>query len=347
MDQVWRSMLQYFWANGYDLAQGAAQGWLSEATLAGHSPEWVWERLSTLPRRRGWTFQEPDGATIQQLQDIRVIPPDFSEVVQRTLQGAELGVRAALNRLGWPTRHPISHPLVAVLTSWERHLQLPDNGRVFMDAPDPLDALLRRYGPSALRYNPYAESTSIFPVAVLSGLLWPGQLQRAQSEIYRWSAFYRGGAWAAAWWIANIVVHLPWNAVMTTLEPALTSLPSASQVRALTMDAFTAYHRGDRYDQWVRRLWSQTRYYPADHVAPNSAIIVAALCWGRGNWNDIITNLCNAGFDPVYDAMVVGALAWNSRSGVKVTSEMNDLTAAQAVDYLVSNIIDKAHIQSM
>lgn len=339
----WQSVLQYFWAKGYDLAQGVPQGWLTAATLAGHSPEWVWAHARALPYRTGWTFQEPNGTNVHHLADVRMHPPGYETVVSRALHGAELGLRATLERLGWPTKFSIRQSLIASVTDWPRQLQLPPHYSS-LTLSDPTEEWLRRYGPSALHYNPFAESTGIFPVALLCGLLWPGRFERAQSDIHRWSAFYHGAAWPAAWWIAKVITNLPWSRLMDSLELAVTKLPRRSQVRSFALDAWASYQNGDSYHEWFRGFCSKAHYYPATHVAPNSAIIVAALCWGQRNWDTIIATICDGGFDPINNSLVAGALANIAWPDMSTSPSMQDRSIGAMLEYLGANVVAKAHI---
>ena len=338
----WLSVLQYFWANGYDVVHGVSEGWLKEATLVSRSPDWVWAQASKLPHRKGWTFQEPDGTTVYHLMDARVDLPDYATKLLRALHGAELGLRAAFDRLGWQIKFPIPHPLIATIGGWHRHLRLPEHfSALFID---PVEEWLRRYGSSALRYNPYSESTGVFPIALLSGILWPGQFERAQTEIHRWSAFYDGAAWPAAWWIARVVTSLPWNELMNCLNSALTKLPKSSQVRSFCLDAWDSYQRGDSYDQWLKRLCSRAHYYPATHVVPNSAIIVAALCWGQQNWDSIIENICNAGFDPIHNSLIAGSVAKIAWPDMSTLSRTQVAAVERNLVYLGKLVLAKAHV---
>ncbi|MCY0900118.1 MAG: hypothetical protein OWU33_14540 [Firmicutes bacterium] len=57
MDQRdWTQMLQDFWANGYDLALGTREGWLTHTMLAQASPEWLLGPFNSVPRLEAFVY---------------------------------------------------------------------------------------------------------------------------------------------------------------------------------------------------------------------------------------------------------------------------------------------------
>lgn len=93
------------------------------------------------------------------------------------------------------------------------------------------------------------------------------------------------------------------------LSFAATALPARSQVKAFILDALTTHERGESYTHWMTHLSLRGHYYPSTHVVPNAGIVTAALYWGNGHWDRIIEIIAEAGFDPIHNALVAGALA--------------------------------------
>lgn len=306
----WRGLLQSFWANGYDLAAGKRAGWLTAEILNQATPEWLRHQLSQLPRRANWSFYEPArDDQIQHLMDQRVHLPQYPSLIENILEGAEAGARTVLRAWGWTAFADSPVPLISAITPWP-HILNRLGGHTLTQLIDDASALRPLHGGSSPSPDlAHTESTRIFSIALLNGLLWPGWFERAHRENHRWAPWATGEARATARWITHIITGLPWNYGLRSLELAADSLPATSQVKAFIHSALRAYHQGTSYHDWLIQLAMQAHYYPATHAAPNASIITAALHWGDGNWNRIMDILLRARFDSLHNALIAGALA--------------------------------------
>lgn len=309
-----RPLLESFWASGRDLREGHQQGWLTQATLVELPLDAAWRKLEALPFRDGCQFLEYTPRTILPLVERYTEIPDFADFVSSVLAGAEMGIRGVFKALGRPAPADPKFSAACLWTRWTAHWTV----RWRSDERPPVGgaaALFLHHGHPSLPYSPFKESASILWWAIWEGLLWPAEPDFAEARLFsRNQPFYGGAAWSGGVIITRLISLLavatalkatPWD----LMDRQISVLPASSQIRTLLEGVRDNHHQSVPWEATRDTICRYSHYYPFDHIAPNLALIIAALGEDPGDWDGLARRLAQAGFDPIGNSIVAGALA--------------------------------------
>lgn len=315
---LYRYMLQTCWAKGCDLHQGISQSWLRfPISPTSWNAQEFWSRLQTLPKRPQWVYaDDPNWHLVLHLGYRYVIIPGRNRRYRQAWLGAEAGIRethAQLSRVqdslllryaDWPTALAIMqrHDL-----SWNAPFSvMPDYHQATL-----METIFCGRPTDYWAVDIFSQSTGALRRAILGGLLQPADMRWANAAAWRDGAGYRGEAKAASAWLAmvsalTVVTEVP--DFLMIFHTTLGRLSPYSQTRAIGEWTLHEFDAGTPWAAWNAQLAMYCHYYPADHVVPNAAGIIAAILWGHGHWTDVLALASQNGYDPLTRCLVTGSL---------------------------------------
>ncbi len=314
---LYRYMLQTSWARGYDLQQGVSQSWLRAPTSPAWNGQEFWSRLQTLPKRSEWRYaDDPNPPLVLHLDDRHVVIPGGNHRYRQAWLGAEAGIRETLPHM---SRNQDS--LLLHYADWPTALAIMQRDDLQWDTPF---SVMPKYRQATLMevlfggrptdcwtVDIFSQSTGALRRAVLGGLLQPASLRRANAAAWRDGAGYRGEAKAASAWLSMVgalIVVTERPDFFMTFRTTLGRLSPYSQTRVIGEWTLSEFHRGTPWTLWSAQLAESCHYYPADHVVPNVAGIIAAILWGHSTWTDVLFLSSRNGYDPLTRCLVTGSL---------------------------------------
>jgi len=332
----YRLLLQASWARGKDLARIAGGGWEHRPTPASvWNGEQCWRTLQALPQRSNWFYQDDVRSIYDMLDEIQVVVPGLDDRYYRTWLGAEAGVRALL-----PSEVLVSEQQSYFLhaADWvttvhrsQANSEIPTYAQSTPLEMLPLHSWIR---------EPFSETCGGLRRAVICGLLWPGNTQRAKAATFFDASNYTGAAQTAQAWLAIAAALMITDSdpnLVDVLRVGLRQLPHHSHIRAIGEWTYAEFTAGTSWVDWLQQLSCRCYYYPADHVVPNVAWILGGLLWGGAEWHRVLPLTTQAGFDPTTRALVTGALFGLTRSWIPALPDrVTRRLAHQAVKTLAS-----------
>ncbi len=316
--RLYRQMLQTSWARGRSLADGLSPLWLKvPKSLEKDNVKEFWSRLQTLPQRAGWMYEEdpPWHWALHLVERFYVIPGRYHRYRQ-AWQGAEAGLRERDADQLFPQASRLWHH-----ADWRSALSIMQQNDLSWDVPfatipayhqaTMIETVFREKRVDYWALDLFSDSTGALRRCVLAGLLWPGEIWWATAAAWRDGAGYRREARMASAWLAMttalaVIAETPeFEIIFSTV---LRRLPSHSQIRAVGEWTLEEFGQGTSWSDWQARLAKRCHYYPADHVVPNVAGIVAAILWGHSQWDKVLSLAWQDGYDPITRALITGAL---------------------------------------
>ncbi len=309
--QAWRRvLLQASWARGKDLAQMPS---FERAHPPSPDTLWdgsFWDRLQALPLRAHWAYQESN-VPYRFLDERHVIIPGLADRYHQTWLGAEAGARMLVANKPCASEH--SYLLTAA--DWPTTVQRARLSHgLTIDRPVPRhtqETVLEQLPPDTWARDPFRETCGGVRRAIVSGLLWPGHAPHAKAAAWADASAYTGAAMSAQAYFAAVAAEMltdPEPDVVAHLRMGLNALPVRSQIRVIGEWTYQEYTTGMEWADWLAQLAQRCHYYPANHVVPNVAWILAGIWWGQNDWRRVWPLVVQPGFDPLTRSVVTGAL---------------------------------------
>lgn len=168
----------------------------------------------------------------------------------------------------------------------------------------------RRPPQTATHRNPYREWIGAQIRADVWGWTAPGEPQLAAERAWRDArlSHVRNGIYGEMFFAAAIASAFQAESLAQSITQALTQIPQHSRLAQAIRFVLALHEQEPEWEAAVDRLYEKFGEYHWVHVLNNAALVVAALLYGKGDYEMTICNLVMAGWDTDSNGATAGAI---------------------------------------
>jgi len=168
----------------------------------------------------------------------------------------------------------------------------------------------RRPPQTATHRNPYREWIGAQIRADVWGWTVPGEPQLATARAWRDArlSHVRNGIYGEVFFAAAIAAAFHAKSIAQIITQGLAQIPQHSRLAHAIQFVLSLHEQEPQWERAVDRLYEKFGQYHWVHVLNNAALVVAALLYGKDDYEKTICNLVMAGWDTDSNGATAGAI---------------------------------------
>ena len=158
--------------------------------------------------------------------------------------------------------------------------------------------------------NPYREWIGARIRADIWGYICPGRPEEAAELAYRDAVLShtKNGIYGEMFTAATIAAAFSVDTPLEAIEVGLSEIPKTSRLFEAIEYVVKLYKRGMTWEEAIKRIIDTYGKYHPVHVINNTALTVAALLWGEGDFSKTITLAVMGGWDTDCNGATAGSI---------------------------------------
>lgn len=163
---------------------------------------------------------------------------------------------------------------------------------------------------TAMHRNPYREWIGAQIRADVWGWTAPDEPQLAATRAWRDArlSHVRNGIYGEMFFAAVIAAAFHAQSIAQIITQGLAQIPQRSRLAHAIQFVLSLHEQEPAWERAVDRLYEKFGQYHWVHVINNAALVVAALLYGKGDYETTICNLVMAGWDTDSNGATAGAI---------------------------------------
>lgn len=163
---------------------------------------------------------------------------------------------------------------------------------------------------TATHRNPYREWIGAQIRADVWGWTAPGEPQLAATRAWRDArlSHVRNGIYGEMFFAAALASAFHAERVAQIITQGLAQIPQHSRLAHAILFVLSLHEQEPKWEHAVDRLYEKFGQYHWVHVINNTALVVAALLYGNGDYEKTICNIVMAGWDTDSNAATAGSI---------------------------------------
>jgi len=164
---------------------------------------------------------------------------------------------------------------------------------------------------TAIFLNPYREWIGARIRADIWGYVCPGEPEKAAELAYRDAilSHTKNGIYGEMFIAATIAAAFSVDTPLEAIEVGLSEIPRTSRLVEAIEYVMDLYRRNVSWEEVLRSIITEYGKYHPVHVINNTAITIAALLWGEGDFSRTITLAVMSGWDTDCNGATAGSIA--------------------------------------